>query len=126
MKYLQALIALFDHYVNDNGEMLYPSYFVDWPTKDTEDELTGSRFIHIIAVDKAKKLLENFRLDIELCEKLKTKLLKGNLFVIKMKQVIALKYFYKRFRQRDLILCKQYSHAVFLRSSIKWFCTILY
>lgn len=92
LKYLQALIALFDHYVNDNGEMLYPSYFVDWPTKDTEDELTGSRFIHIIAVDKAKKLLENFGLDIELCEKLKTKLLKGNLFVKKMKQVIALKY----------------------------------
>lgn len=29
LKYLQDLIALFDDYVNDNGEMLYPSYFVD-------------------------------------------------------------------------------------------------
>lgn len=92
LKYLQDLIVLFDNYVSDNGEMLYPSYFVDWPTKGTEDELTGSRFIHIIAVNKAKELLENFGLGVELCEKLKAKLLKGNLSVKKMKQVIALKY----------------------------------
>ena len=37
-------------------------------------------------------MLEKFGLDVELCEKLKAKLLKGNLSVKKMKQVIALKY----------------------------------
>ena len=93
LNYLEKLIDLLNSYVDDNGNMSYPFYFVDWPTKDTKDEITGSRFINMIAARKAKELLVSFNRPYDKADYLYEKLKRGNLKVENKKQVIALKYF---------------------------------
>jgi hypothetical protein len=68
-------------------------YIVDWPTKDTADELVGVRAIFLMAMNGAETLLNAFGYSTVKVEKIKRKLLVQPLQVQKMKQVIALKYF---------------------------------
>ena len=82
-------------HVSEEGEMRLPMYFVDWPTKDTADELPGSRAIMMMAAKKAIALLSAFGRNTEKAEALLNKLDKVEITVEKMKQVIALKYFAK-------------------------------
>lgn len=91
--YLTKLMDLFDEYVSDDGEMHYPSYFVDWPTVGTGDDISGSRAIHIISVKKTMSLFKHFNLPTEKLSNLLNKLLKKEIVVKEKKQVIALKYF---------------------------------
>lgn len=90
--YMNGLIDLFDGLLDENGKLNY-ACFVDWPTKGTQDEETGSRFINIIAVKKATEILSLYKKDTSTANRLMQKLLKGNLKIKEKKQVIALKYF---------------------------------
>ena len=92
LKYMQGLVDLMDNCVNDNGELNYPSYFVDWPTVNKIDELQGVRAINIIAVKKIIKTFKAFRLDTVKAENLLDKLLKKQIVVKESKQVVGLKY----------------------------------
>ena len=94
LKYLTGLMDVFDTLVDENGDLNRENrYLVDWPTKDSEDELVGVRAIFLMAINGAKYLLDEFGLSTETVLRIQEKLLKQPLKVQKMKQVIALKYF---------------------------------
>jgi hypothetical protein len=93
LDYLEALLVQLDPCIKENGELNYPSYFVDWPTHEREDEKDGVRAINIIAMKKAIELLENFRREASLAKTLLERLLKIEISPKTSKQVTALKYF---------------------------------
>lgn len=93
LPYVAALIHQMTAHVKDNGELAYPSYFVDWPTKDTPDEIHGVRAINIIAAKKAISLFSLFGKDTAEAEILLRKLLKIEINPKTSKQVTALKFF---------------------------------
>lgn len=94
MRYLTNLLNLFDGLVDENGDLNREiRYLVDWPTKDSADELVGVRAIFLIALNGAKYLLDEFGLATETVTRIKDKLLKQPMIVQDKKQVIALKYF---------------------------------
>ena len=89
-----ALLDLFDGLVDEKGDLNKKiRYIVDWPTKDSVDELVGVRVIFLMAINGAIELLETFGLSTEKALAIKEKLLKQPLIVMEKKQVIALKYF---------------------------------
>lgn len=90
---VEETIKLFNEYVSNDGKMNYPEYFVDWATKNTEDEELGSRLISIFAVKKSIRLLKEFGRDVSDAERLLNNLCKNDFTVKRQKQVIALKYF---------------------------------
>lgn len=94
IKYMVALLDLFDGLVDEKGDLNKKiRYIVDWPTKDSVDELVGVRVIFLMAINGAIELLETFGLSTEKALAIKEKLLKQPLIVMEKKQVIALKYF---------------------------------
>ena len=94
MPYFVQLLDALDGMVDENGELNTEiRYLVDWPTKDTPDELVGVRIIFLLAMNKAEELLKTYGLSTELVEKIRKKLLLKPLDVQAKKQVIALKYF---------------------------------
>jgi len=92
LDYLEALLIQLDLCIKENGELNYPSYFVDWPTHEREDEKDGVRAINIIAMKKAIDILEEFRRDASLAKTLLERLLKIEISPKTSKQVTALKY----------------------------------
>ncbi len=92
IKYLQGLIALMLDCVLENGELRYPSYFVDWPTSGKADEPIGVRAINVIAAKKAVWLLKRFGENTEKAERLLSRLLKISMDVKTSKQVLGLKH----------------------------------
>ena len=90
--YIEDLIKQYDEVIKDDGDLNFPSYFVDWPTVDTPDVLAGSRAIAIIALNKAKQLLKVFNLDEKHCNSALNKLNKVEIVAQEKKQVVALKY----------------------------------
>ena len=93
LKYLASLIEQINSCVMENGELQFPDYFVDWPTRNTPDEVHGVRAISIIAAKKAMSILQKFNMDIAVAESLLSKLLKIEISPESSKQVTALKYF---------------------------------
>ena len=93
LDYLEGLMQQADAHVTDAGEMQLPMYFVDWPTRDTADELPGSRAIMMMAAKKSAELLAAFGRSTATADRVLAKLSKVEIRVEKMKQVIALKYF---------------------------------
>ena len=93
LKYLSSLIEQINSCVMENGELQFPDYFVDWPTKNTPDEIHGARAINIIAAKKSIFILKNFNMDTTVAENLLRKLLKIEISPENNKQVTALKYF---------------------------------
>ena len=91
--YLEGLVEQMLACVYENGELNYPSYFVDWPTKDKIDEKQGARAINIIAARKAIELLQKFGKSTKNAEELLRRLLKIKIEVQQSKQVLGLKYF---------------------------------
>lgn len=91
--YLKGLVEQLHGCVEENGELDYPSYFVDWPTHGTPDEIHGVRAINIIAARKAAKLLRAFGEDTGLAEEMLARLLKIQITPQSSKQVLGLKYF---------------------------------
>lgn len=94
MKYMQKLIERFNELVDENGDLEKGiRYLVDWPTKDTVDELTGVRAIFLMAINGALYLLNEFGLPTETALKVKEKINRQPIQPKQMKQVVALKYF---------------------------------
>ena len=94
MKYMQKLIERFNELVDENGDLEKEiRYLVDWPTKDTVDELTGVRAIFLMAINGALYLFNEFGLPTETALKVKEKLNRQPIQPKLMKQVVALKYF---------------------------------
>ena len=94
MRYLVELIDLLDGMVDENGDLNREiRYLVDWPTKDSADELVGVRAIFHMAINGATELLNAFGLSTDKAMQIKAKLLKQPMNVENKKQVIALKYF---------------------------------
>ncbi len=93
MPYLCGLVRQMDEYVMEDGELQYPSYFVDWQTHGKDEEKDGSRAINIMAARSAISLLEAFGEDSSVANKLLEKLLKKNINARGNKKVLALKHF---------------------------------
>ena len=94
LPYFVGLLDALDGMVDEEGNLNTTiRYLVDWPTKDTPDELTGVRAIFLMAMNAALELLKAFNLPTDVAEKIKNKLNKQPINVQAKKQVIALKYF---------------------------------
>jgi len=94
IRYLVELLDLLDGLVDEKGDLNREiRYLVDWPTKDSVDELVGVRVIFLMAINGAAYLLKAFGLSTDKAVRIKEKLLKSDLIVLEKKQVIALKYF---------------------------------
>ena len=91
--YLVDLVRQMLDCVRDDGTLDYPSYFVDWPTHDTPDEIHGVRAINILAAKKAAALLKKFGNDPVPAEEMLARLLKTQISPQKSKQVLGLKHF---------------------------------
>ena len=94
LKYLVQLIDLFDTLVDEEGNLNQTiRYLVDWPTKDTVDELVGVRAIFLMALNSATELFKAFDLSCDKIEAVKKKVCSQPINAQLKKQVIALKYF---------------------------------
>ena len=87
--------------VKEDGELAYPSYFVDWPTSGTPDEIHGVRAINIMAAKKAIRLLQAFQKDTASAEQLLERLLKIEILPQTSKQVTGLKFFATELTETD-------------------------
>ena len=92
MPYLEGLVDRMLACVQESGEMDYPGYFVDWPTKDTPDAVHGSRAINIMAAKKAIYLLKAMERDTKQAEELLQRLVQMEI-TSQSKQVLGLKHF---------------------------------
>ena len=101
LNYLEKLINQLRDCIKENGELNYPSYFVDWPTHNQEDEIDGVRAINIMAMKRSIELLEEFGKDTSLAEELLERLLKVEMSPKTSKQVTALKYFATSLTEED-------------------------
>lgn len=91
--YMKELLSQMDCCVLDDGQLNYPSYFVDWPTHGKAEELDGVRAINIMSLKDAIKLLSACGEETSLAEKILERLMKIEINPGKRKQVIALKHF---------------------------------
>ena len=93
LPYLLALLRQMNDCVGVDGELAYPSYFVDWPTSGHPEVIDGARAINIIAARAAISLLQTFGEDTSVAEELLDKLLKQEIVARGNKKVLGLKYF---------------------------------
>ena len=94
LPYLTKLVEQMDELVDEKGDLCKTiRYIVDWPTKDSVDELVGVRAIFLMAMNGAETLYKAFNLPTDPIEKIRKKLNLQPLQVEGKKQVIALKYF---------------------------------
>ena len=94
LPYLTKLVEQMDELVDEKGDLCKTiRYIVDWPTKDSVDELVGVRAIFLMAMNGAETLYKAFDLPTDPIEKIRAKLNLQPLQVENKKQVIALKYF---------------------------------
>lgn len=91
--YLSKLIKQMDKFVDEDGKMNYPYYFLDWPSFETKYAIEGQRTVNILAVKKAIALLKEFNLSTDVAEKLLKKLTKIKIQSDDIKSIIALKCF---------------------------------
>ncbi len=94
LPYFVGLLDALDGMVDEKGDLNTEiRHLVDWPTKDTPDELVGVRAIFLMAMNGAIELLNAFGMSTAVAEKIKAKLNLQPMNVQAKKQVIALKYF---------------------------------
>ena len=94
LPYFTKLVEQMDELVDEKGDLCNTiRYLVDWPTKDSADELVGVRAIFLMAMNGAEMLMKDFGISTATVEKIKAKLMLQPLQVECKKQVIALKYF---------------------------------
>lgn len=101
LPYLQGLLDLMLDCVLENGEMNYPSYFIDWQMNGKPEEKMGARALNIMAAKRAKWLLEEFAMPSNKAELLLERLKKVEIVAKNSKQVIALKYFATGLTEED-------------------------
>jgi len=93
LEYADGLVDLMLSCVKENGELDYPSYFVDWPTSGKPDEIHGVRAINIMAAKAATELFGSFGKDTKKSQELLGRLLKIKIDAKEGKQIFGLKYF---------------------------------
>ena len=94
LPYLIGLVKQMDELVDEEGNLSTKTrYLVDWPTKDTVDELVGVRAIFRMAMNGAEYLFKEFGVSVDNVLKIKRKLDLQPIRPQLKKQVIALKYF---------------------------------
>ncbi len=94
LNYLIGLIDVFDGMIDKEGNLNTETrYLVDWPTKDSVDEMVGVRAICLMGINAAIYLLNEFGLSTQKAEEIKARLNLQPMRVQDKKQVIALKYF---------------------------------
>jgi hypothetical protein len=93
LSYLFGLLEQINGCVDENGNLLYHSYFVDWPTYGQVDEKAGVRAINIYGMKRAVWLLRELDRDCALAESILDRLLLIDIEVQKSKQVVGLKFF---------------------------------
>ena len=91
--YMTALLRQMDECVAEDGELGYPSYFVDWPTSGHPEEKDGARANNSMAARGAIDMLRHFGEKTDVAEALLAKLLKKEIVARGNKKVLALKYF---------------------------------
>lgn len=94
LEYVLSFIDQIDDCVTPDGELNFPWYFVDWPSKEhVEDSKIGVHAMCLWMANSAKELLENFNVDTSKIENLIKKLSIKPIGDSDLKQIIALKYF---------------------------------
>ena len=101
LSYLVGLIEQINGCVDESGNLHYPSYFVDWPTRKQIDEKAGVRAINVYAMKRAIWLLREFDCDCSLAETILDRLLLVEIEVQKSKQVTGLKFFATELLETD-------------------------
>jgi hypothetical protein len=101
LPYLSALVEQIDGCVLANGDLNYPSYFVDWPTHETEDELHGVRAINILAMKRAIEVLEAFGKNADTARAVLARLEKQEICPKNKKQVLGIKFFATALTEAD-------------------------
>ncbi len=91
INYLQALIEQIALGVDEQGEMDYPCYFVDWPHYESPSEKEGFRAINIMATKAAIELLGRFNADMGTANSLLARLTRKEIKA-ETKVIAALKY----------------------------------
>ena len=90
--YLEELLDCIDKSIDENGEMNYDPYFLDWPTRYTDDAVTGTRILNTVALQDAIKILNYINADISVAEKCLNKLQQKKIPFSQAKQIIGLKH----------------------------------
>ena len=94
LRYICDVVELLGKMVDEKGDLNREvRYLVDWPTKDSADELTGVRAILLMAMNKTADLLKSFGICADNPLEIRRRLLLQPMQVKEKKQVIALKYF---------------------------------
>lgn len=94
LPYILELLKLMDELVDGDGHLSTKTrYLVDWPTKDSEDELVGVRAIFLMAMNSAEYLFNIFGVSVDGVLEIKRRLALQPICPKEKKQVIALKYF---------------------------------
>lgn len=92
LDYVKELTDKYDACISDSGEIRFSEngggFFLDWPTKDTPDEVPGTALLILYTFDCLKAFTDNAYL-IEKCEKIRKKLEKYIYAETNAKQVIA-------------------------------------
>ena len=91
--YVEHVLAKFLGCVSDAGDISVPWPFVDWPTHEQPDEMSGVRAILLMMTNKAKDLFAAFEKPCPMAEELRTRLMKQEMPVQSAMQVAALKFF---------------------------------
>ena len=90
---IKRIIRQIDRYVDEEGQMHFDYYFVDWPTHGKPDEYAGVRAVNIMAAKRAVSAAEELKEEFPEARVLLGKLLKKEMRAESAKQIIALKYF---------------------------------
>lgn len=92
LDYVKELTDKYDACISDSGEIRFSEngggFFLDWPTKDTPDEVPGTALLILYTFDCLKAFTDNEYL-IEKCEGIRKKLEKYMYAETNAKQVIA-------------------------------------
>ncbi len=91
-EYILQSLQRISECVKADGELDFPSYFVDWPTHEQVDEMAGCRALLTVCANKCAELLPLLEEPIEEAKALQKKLSRKSIEVVCAKQVIALKY----------------------------------
>jgi len=92
-EYVEGILRQVDGCVTEEGDLVFPFYFVDWPTHEQPDEMAGCRAIITIMAKKGVELCKRLGLDTSVAEYLLQKAGRQPMEIKTAKQVWALKYF---------------------------------
>ena len=90
--YLCGLMKLLNSSTDEAGNLSLSGYFLDWPSSEHPDAVTGVKALALMAADAVIFLSSYTKKESADAIELKNKLLKGSFPVLKFKQAAAFKY----------------------------------